>query len=296
MWWWTLSEPPANPVAAPSAAPHWRLAIFLLASAIGVLACRLLFMILSALVPATAAALTALTGFTWMMSAGLLLGHAWTVRVAEPRGWAVMGLDGEAAHPRVVAPAALLGAAAIGGPALALLAMGWLRVEPAPDGSSLGAALVVLPLLVPGALWEELLLRGYGFTVVRERWGAWRAIAVTSAVFGVLHLVNPGASAQSVTLVTLAGCFLGYLRVRTGSVYAAWAAHLAWNLVLVAALHTEVSGVALPAPDYRVVEAGPDWATGGPWGPEGGLFAGAGLVGGIAVLSRWRPRRQGHDP
>jgi hypothetical protein len=37
------------------------------------------------------------------------------------------------------------------------------------------------------------------------------------------------------------------------------------------ALHIEVSGVASAYPDYRTIETGPDWLTGGPWGPEGGL-------------------------
>jgi len=34
-----------------------------------------------------------------------------------------------------------------------------------------------------------------------------------------------------------------------------------------------VSGIPIIAPDYRVVDAGPDWLTGGAWGPEGGLAA-----------------------
>lgn len=287
--------PAGMPTSAAAPAPHWRVAIFMLASAIGVLACRLAFTIVAARVPATAGTLTSLAGSTWMLAIGLLVGHAWTIRVAEPRGWAFVGLGRTAADPRLVGGAAVLGGAAVGLPALALLGLGWLHAVPAPAGNSLGAAVAALPVLVPGAFWEELLLRGYFFAVVRERWGVWRTILVTSAVFGALHLLNPGATAQSVAMVTLAGIFLGWIRVRTGSLYAAWAAHFAWNLVLVAGLHAAVSGVDFPSPNYRVVDAGPDWATGGPWGPEGGLIAGAGMVAGIYVLSRWRTRRQGHD-
>lgn len=42
---------------------------------------------------------------------------------------------------------------------------------------------------------------------------------------------------------------------------------------MAAGLHTPVSGIPVMAPDYRVVDAGPDWLTGGGWGPEGGLGA-----------------------
>ena len=62
------------------------------------------------------------------------------------------------------------------------------------------------------------------------------------------------------------------------SLYAAWAAHLAWNAVLVVFLHATVSGIVMASPDYQLVENGPDWATGGAWGPEGGVVAAAGLA------------------
>jgi hypothetical protein len=29
---------------------------------------------------------------------------------------------------------------------------------------------------------------------------------------------------------------------------------------------------------WRTIDSGPDWATGGPWGPEGGAAAAAGLL------------------
>jgi hypothetical protein len=52
-----------------------------------------------------------------------------------------------------------------------------------------------------------------------------------------------------------------------------------------------VSGIGLAAPNYRVVDAGPDWATGGAWGPEGGLFAGLGMAVALLFLYRRRERR-----
>ena len=55
--------------------------------------------------------------------------------------------------------------------------------------------------------------------------------------------------------------------------------------------HTAVSGFPMEAPGYRYVDAGPDWATGGEWGPEGGIPAALGMGAGaglVYVLSRRR--------
>ncbi len=93
-----------------------------------------------------------------------------------------------------------------------------------------------------------------------------------------MHLENAGATLQSIALVTLAGIFLGAILVSMRSLYAAWSAHVAWNFVMAGVMHTSVSGLGLGTPNYRTIDAGPDWATGGSWGPEAGLFAGAGMV------------------
>ena len=46
--------------------------------------------------------------------------------------------------------------------------------------------------------------------------------------------------------------------VVTGSVYAAWAAHFAWNFVLGGIMHSPVSGISVPVADYQLVDGGPD--------------------------------------
>ena len=139
-------------------------------------------------------------------------------------------------------------------------------------------------VLLPAAFFEELFIRGYVFAVLR-RAGGWRlALIVTSVVFGLLHAWNPGADAQSILAVTVAGFFLGAILLATRSLYAAGAAHFAWNWVMAGALHIAVSGVSSGDVDYRTVETGPDWLTGGPWGPEGGLAAVALMFVGILYL------------
>lgn len=232
-----------------------------------------------------------------VMAGGMLIGHAWTFQLVDRRAWRFVGLGREALSAGPLLLGAGLGALAIGLPSAALLALGWLRVQPSLPGTSLGAALASMAFLVPASLWEELLVRGYAFATLRERWGAPGAILATSLMFGAIHFINAGATIGAVGVVTLAGVFMGLVLVRTGSLYAAWAAHLAWNAMLVIVLHATVSGLALESPDYRVVDSGPDWATGGAWGPEGGVFAAVGLAVASWIIFRRRDaaRRLAHE-
>jgi uncharacterized protein len=209
----------------------------------------------------------------WSLPVGILIATAVLLFWIDGASWTYVGLGRAAARPALLGQGLLLGGLAIGVPSVLLLMTGELRVVPAIGGSSLGAAGLTFANLLPAALGEELLLRGYVFAVLREAIG-WRwTLITTSIAFGLLHVPNPGADAESVVLVMLAGFFLGSVLLATGSLYAAVMVHFGWNWMMAAGLHTPVSGIAIVAPDYRIVDAGPDWLTGGSWGPEGGLAA-----------------------
>ena len=229
----------------------------------------------------------------WVIVAALLGGHIISVRYVDHRPWSDVWLDRHAARPALLARGFLIGGLAIAVPILLLLSVGWLRILPSVDASLLTAGIRVTMLLLPAALYEELATRGYIFATLRDVIG-WRyALLAMSLVFGLLHLRNPGASVESVSLVILAGVFLGVVVIGTQSLYAAWMAHFAWNWTMAVLFHTAVSGLPLESPDYRVVDAGPDWITGGVWGPEGGAAGGLGMLGGLAYLYA---RRNGRRP
>jgi membrane protease YdiL (CAAX protease family) len=199
-------------------------------------------------------------------------------------------LGREAAEPSRFAFGFVIGGLAIGIPVILLIAVHWLRALPSAVGSWAGAALRVSLFLLPAALVEELTTRGYILSVLRESWGwAW-AIGATSIGFGLLHVFNNGANVEAVGLVTLAGVFLAGVVYATRSLYAAWMAHFAWNWTMAVLFHTAVSGFPMEAPGYRYVDAGPDWATGGEWGPEGGVPAGLGMAVGMVYLFKRRSR------
>jgi uncharacterized protein len=221
-----------------------------------------------------------------------LLATAIMLRAIDSRSWGDVGLARSAARPRALLEGWCLGGATIGLACVLLLAPGWLRIEPSAPGSSFAAAVRISMLLLPAALAEELICRGYLLTTIRDGIGVWRAVAITSVLFGVAHLYNEGVTPESFLNVTLAGVFLAAIRVAFDSLYAAWAAHTAWNWVMAVPLHAPVSGLHLATPDYRTASHGPEWLTGGAWGPEGGVAAAVGMLAGLAYLHRTRRRRE----
>lgn len=215
--------------------------------------------------------------YTAVSALALVISTYVCVHWIDGRTWNFVRLGRASAQPSRIAAGTMMGAFAIGVPSVLLLATHELRIVSAPPGSWSYTALQAALLLIPAALTEELLLRGYIFAVLRETVGWKWALIGTSIVFGALHMQNPGADAEAILLVIIAGFFLGAIVLVTESLYAAWAAHFAWNWVMAGALHTAVSGLGLATPNYRVVDAGPDWLTGGAWGPEGGIAAGLGM-------------------
>ena len=222
----------------------------------------------------------------------MLVAHVVMLRLVDRAPWSFVGLGRLQAGVSRLAVGAAVGAAGILLPSGALLLVHWLRAVPDPAAQStwVGYAGASALLFLPQSLAEELLARGYLFAAVREAAG-WRwALAITSVCFGLMHAANPGADVQSLLIVTFAGVFLGGVLLLTDSLYAAWMAHFAWNWSMAAVLHASVSGLPVAGPGYRVVDAGPDVVTGGPWGPEGGLAAVAGMLFCLWVLIAWHRR------
>ncbi len=216
----------------------------------------------------------------------------------DKQGWDLVGLGATAWKPSLVAMGAASGALAIAVPTALLIVLGDLTFVPAGAGDEVRTLLISVAVLAPAALTEELLLRGYPFAVLSGTWGWPVATAVTSIVFGLLHLGNPGVTPMAIANVIAAGVFLAGVRIVTGSLAAAWAAHFAWNWTMSAGFHTAVSGLPFGTPGYRLVDTGPDWLSGGAWGPEGGVVAAVGMIGTFAALA-WgtgRSRRAGVLP
>jgi uncharacterized protein len=137
------------------------------------------------------------------------------------------------------------------------------------------------------AAWEEALFRGYPFQVLVEGIGAWPAIVVSSLVFAWAHGQNPEVTMLGLLNIFLAGVLLAVAYLRTRSLWFATALHLGWNWMMAFWLDLPVSGLTgFDTPGYSGVEAGPEWWTGGGFGPEAGVAATLVLLAGTVWLLR----------
>lgn len=120
---------------------------------------------------------------------------------------------------------------------------------------------------------EELLFRGILFRWIEEFAGSWAALAVTSALFGLAHILNPNATwFSSFAIAVEAGILLGAAYMLTRSLWMPIGLHAAWNFTQGFIFDVPVSGL-----DQRgLVEArlsGPEILSGGQFGLEASIIA-----------------------
>jgi len=201
----------------------------------------------------------------------------------------------------------VLGAALMAGIAAAEHAMGWASYRAvditAERLSGLAAGFVVF---VGVSVYEELVFRGYHITNLAEgmrgervsaRAAVIAAVVLSSLVFGAAHAFNPNASAISTVNIAMAGVLLATGYLTTGELALPIGLHLSWNFFQ-NLFAMPVSGQSLfhYAAIVSRAEAGPDWITGGAFGPEAGLTGLVAMCAGataILVYSRLAEGRMG---
>ena len=181
----------------------------------------------------------------------------------------------------------VIGFLLIGATVLAMWAIGWLswRSTGGSPDRWLCTAFAILPLLAVAAWLEELLFRGYPFQVLTERFGPAVAIVVTSLIFGAMHGANPSVTALALANITLAGALLAIAFWRSRDLWLATGLHFGWNAVMAFA-DLSVSGLPMEVPVIDAVLTGPTLATGGGFGPEGGLAVTVASLAGILWAAR----------
>ncbi len=143
------------------------------------------------------------------------------------------------------------------------------------DAVHVTADLAVAALLfLPGAAIEELLFRGVLFRLLEEWSGTWIALAVSATLFGLAHLANRGATAESALAIALeAGVLLGLAYIAARNLWLPIGLHFAWNFCEGPIFGTTVSGHAVLTSAVTAHLDGPAWLTGGTFGPEAGIVA-----------------------
>jgi membrane protease YdiL (CAAX protease family) len=150
-----------------------------------------------------------------------------------------------------------------------------------------GFMITSLIFAIAGA-FEELIFRGFAFQALVHNLGGPTAIAITSLIFGLAHVSNPGSSLFSTMNTVLAGIWLGLAYLTTRSLWLATALHWSWNFSMVFIFGLPVSGLTMLGglAWLRGIAAEPSWVSGGGYGPEAGVAATVGLI--LSILLIWK--------
>ncbi|MFD0691090.1 CPBP family intramembrane glutamic endopeptidase [Actinomadura fibrosa] len=213
----------------------------------------------------------------------VLAGSAGAALFARWKRGTPLGLGVRNGCVREIATGALIGTAGMGATVTAVLLCTDSHVQDVRlDMKRLGVGLAVLAVAAVGEelVYRALMLNGLA-TLTRRPWAA---LAVSAAVFGVVHLTDSShATAISVLSNTMGGVMYGVAFLRTGRIWMPVGIHFAWNFVqgtimgFAVSDNTDYSGGLV----HPVVE-GTTWLTGGGYGPEGSVFS---LVARAAIIA-----------
>jgi membrane protease YdiL (CAAX protease family) len=159
------------------------------------------------------------------------------------------------------------------------------------------ALLGVAALIGIAATIEELVYRCLLFRLLERAWGTKWALVIQAVAFALQHLENveQGGTSDVVTMlvaVTLTGLLWAGVFVLARNLWVVAANHAAWNFTIL------LSGMPLSGiEDWRKLAplesrfAGPDWLTGGMFGPESSLLVIASTTVAVVLLLRAARRR-----
>jgi uncharacterized protein len=152
-----------------------------------------------------------------------------------------------------------------------------------PDAGYLAGSLILCLMIS----WiEELSFRSYILNNLLDSFHPYIALLVSSFLFAVFHMFNPGMSLLPFINLMLAGILLGIVFIYTKTVWFALSLHFSWNFFQGPVFGFPVSGIETESllgqrpPETNII-------TGGDFGFEGSLICTALLITGIFVIDRY---------
>ena len=127
-------------------------------------------------------------------------------------------------------------------------------------------------LAIASGVCEELIFRGGIYRITEDMFGTGAALVISGALFGLLHLANPHASLLAGIAIALeAGILLGAAYAATRSLWFPIGIHIGWNFAEGGVFGAPVSGSPAGRGLFDLPLSGPEWLTGGAFGPEASL-------------------------
>ncbi len=118
---------------------------------------------------------------------------------------------------------------------------------------------------------EEVIVRGYVITNMREKLSTWYAVLFSSLLFGVLHIFNNNFSWIGFTNISLSGVLMGIVVIKSKSISASVGLHWSWNFIQGTIVGFNVSG-HFEKGVFDVNPLASSMLTGGDFGAEGSIL------------------------
>lgn len=107
--------------------------------------------------------------------------------------------------------------------------------------------LLCASFLLPAALMEEIMFRGFIQDFFTSRRFPLAGILISSVIFANGHGGNPNASLIGIVNIFLFGINFGFLRILSGGIVLPTVCHWLWNSITAVILGVPVSGIKLPS-------------------------------------------------
>jgi membrane protease YdiL (CAAX protease family) len=211
-----------------------------------------------------------------------LLGSYLMTRFINRKPFASVGLWLHSSSLREFLEGFLIGLLMIAFIAAILNSSGYLDIR-SGGHSWLGVLSIAGPALVmfaAGAMLEEVIFRGYAFQSLVQGVTVLPAVLLMSGLFAAAHLSNPNATMLGIVNIGLASVWFSIAYLKTRGLWLPFGLHFGWNFSQTTLFSFPTSGIEFAERKLFVVTvSGPDWLTGGAFGPEGGVLATAAVIG-----------------
>jgi len=226
----------------------------------------------------------------------VMLCGAWVMSKIERRPLSLYGLPVRDAFRGNFWIGVLFGSVAITGVLLCMLVVGAFRIDALATTSiaALEAAILWALAFLCVGLSEEFMFRGYVQFTLTTGVGFWIAAAITSLLFGVLHLGNSGENPLGIVAIICFALFHCVTLRQTGNLWMSVGFHATWDWGESFFYGVPDSGTTTWHALFATTFQGPAWLTGGKDGPEGSVLALLAVLIMTLIVFRLYPTAQYH--
>ncbi|MGA7156373.1 MAG: CPBP family intramembrane glutamic endopeptidase [Acidobacteriaceae bacterium] len=169
---------------------------------------------------------------------------------------------------------------------LPMMFFGALHPEFSFSFSNFGYALLSILVAAIATLALEVAFRGFIFAEFIAATGPTFATLFLSLLYATLASFSPNATLLSILDAFLFGVLFSIAYLRTRALWVGWGIHFAWAAFASILFGLPIAGDAGYTNLIFTSVSGPQWLTGGPYGPEAAFFTAIVLLIAILVLLR----------